>query len=199
MAYGERFERALVLAARLHRHQVRKSSAAGDSPIRYVTHLLAVASLVGEQGGDEDAVIAALLHDAVEDHPEELSGLDHGSHSELTEAAIAELARRFNPRVAQLVRSVTNPEYDPGRDRHEQYREHTERGADGGVHVLSRPPRDAFAQVATGPHRQQLAGQRHDQHTDDGYGHLRLPASQVRTERPGQLRAQRGAAEEADE
>jgi hypothetical protein len=34
------------------------------------------------------------------------------------------LAERFGPRVAELVAAVTNPEYDPGRDRHVQYREH---------------------------------------------------------------------------
>ena len=62
MTYGIRFEEALVLAARLHRDQLRKSTA-----IPYVCHLLAVAAIVGENGGDEDEVIAGLLHDAVED------------------------------------------------------------------------------------------------------------------------------------
>jgi GTP pyrophosphokinase len=59
---GSRFEEALSYAARAHWRQVRK---AGDVP--YVAHLLAVASLVLEHGGGEDAAIAALLHDAVED------------------------------------------------------------------------------------------------------------------------------------
>lgn len=60
--YSVRFDCALVYAAQLHRCQRRKGS---DIP--YITHLLAVASLVGEHGGSEDAVIAGLLHDAVED------------------------------------------------------------------------------------------------------------------------------------
>ena len=34
------------------------------------------------------------------------------------------LAAEFGPRVAELVAAVTNPEYAPGRDAHEQYREH---------------------------------------------------------------------------
>jgi len=57
-----RFDEALGFAAELHRGQTRKGS---DIP--YLSHLLAVAALVIEHGGDEDQAIAALLHDAVED------------------------------------------------------------------------------------------------------------------------------------
>lgn len=110
---------ALDLATRLH---------ADDRRVRepYLNHLLRVAIRIIRYYGvrDVDVLTAALLHDAVEDHPAELGMRAAGTHDELTEAAIAELARRFNPRVAELVRSVTNPQYDPGRDRHEQYREH---------------------------------------------------------------------------
>ena len=59
---GDRFERALVMMYRLHRLQVRKGS-----PVPYVAHLMSVAALVLEDGGDEDEAIAALLHDAMED------------------------------------------------------------------------------------------------------------------------------------
>jgi len=34
------------------------------------------------------------------------------------------LAARFGQRTATLVAAVTNPEWEPGRDEHEQYREH---------------------------------------------------------------------------
>src|SRR5207244_13103874 len=57
-----RFTRAVGYAARLHAKQKRKGT---ERP--YIGHLLGVASIVIEHGGDEDAVIAALLHDAVED------------------------------------------------------------------------------------------------------------------------------------
>lgn len=60
---GERFDRALVFAADLHRDQVRK----GPKRVPYVAHLLGVASIVIENGGDEDQAIAALLHDGPED------------------------------------------------------------------------------------------------------------------------------------
>lgn len=53
---------ALELALRLHGSQYRKGTR-----IPYASHLMAVAALVMEDGGPEDLVIAALLHDAVED------------------------------------------------------------------------------------------------------------------------------------
>ena len=61
-AYSQRVGEALTLAAELHAEQLRKGTM-----IPYVSHLVAVAALVMEDGGDEDEVIAALLHDAVED------------------------------------------------------------------------------------------------------------------------------------
>jgi (p)ppGpp synthase/HD superfamily hydrolase len=57
-----RFEKALIFAFNLHKNQTRKSM-----PVPYFTHLMGVASLVLEAGGDEYTAIAALLHDAVED------------------------------------------------------------------------------------------------------------------------------------
>lgn len=62
IALTARFRDALGLAAVLHAEQVRKGSG-----IPYVAHLLTVAATVIEEGGSEDLVIAALLHDAAED------------------------------------------------------------------------------------------------------------------------------------
>ncbi len=59
---SERFTAALSFASLLHHRQARKGTT-----IPYVSHLLAVASLVLEHGGDEDEAIAGLLHDAAED------------------------------------------------------------------------------------------------------------------------------------
>src|SRR6185437_13281672 len=108
----ERLNRALDLAARLHAADRREREP-------YVNHLLRVAIRVMSHYGvrDADVACAALLHDAVEDHAAELAG---GGR----EAALAALAAGFGPRVAELVGAVTNPEYAPGRDPHEQYREH---------------------------------------------------------------------------
>ena len=59
---GPRFLRAFEFAAAKHSKQTRKAST-----IPYIAHLIGVASLVLEAGGDEDLAIAALLHDVVED------------------------------------------------------------------------------------------------------------------------------------
>lgn len=63
MVLTERFQRAFLHAAHAHACDIRKGT-----QIPYMSHLLAVASLVLENGGSEDEAIAALLHDAVEDH-----------------------------------------------------------------------------------------------------------------------------------
>ncbi len=57
-----RMDRALVRAGAWHRQQTRKGST-----VPYVAHLWGVASIVAEMGGNEEEIIAALLHDAVED------------------------------------------------------------------------------------------------------------------------------------
>jgi GTP pyrophosphokinase len=61
----ERFQRAFALASEIHARQLRKSTR-----IPYVAHLMSVAALVLEHGGNEDAAISGLLHDAVEDSPD---------------------------------------------------------------------------------------------------------------------------------
>ena len=108
MPYGEKFERALPYAARLHRDQVRKGT---STP--YITHLLAVASIVGENGGTEDEVVAALLHDA----PEDQGG----------EARLREIRAQFGDGVAEIVDGCTDT-YEtpkpPWRERKERYLTH---------------------------------------------------------------------------
>lgn len=60
--HSDRLTTGFEWASRLHAAQTRKGV---GTP--YLSHLLGVASLVIEYGGDEDQVIAGLLHDAVED------------------------------------------------------------------------------------------------------------------------------------
>ncbi|WP_121398777.1 HD domain-containing protein [Micromonospora sp. M71_S20] len=116
-AARERLTEALDLAAELHRDDRRVREP-------YLNHLLRVAIRMMHhyQVRDVDVIVAGLLHDAVEDHPDELAGAHDGG--DVTAAALAVLAERFGPRVARLVGAVTNPAYDPGRDKHVQYREH---------------------------------------------------------------------------
>lgn len=63
-----RFTEALTFAAALHREQRRKDPA--GTP--YLAHLMAVSSLVLEDGGTEDEAIGGLLHDAAEDQGREV-------------------------------------------------------------------------------------------------------------------------------
>src|SRR6204780_2035937 len=112
-----RLNQALDLASRLHADDRREREP-------YVNHLLRVAIRIMSHYGvhDADVIGAALLHDAVEDHAAELSGFRVGADDQA--AALAVLAAEFGPRVAELVGAVTNPQYTPDRDVHEQYREH---------------------------------------------------------------------------
>jgi (p)ppGpp synthase/HD superfamily hydrolase len=91
---GRRFEKALVFATRKHAGQTRKKS---DVP--YISHLIGVASLVLEGGGDEDLAIAALLHDVVED----CGGAP----------MLKEVQRRFGKRVAHIVDGCTDAYTEP--------------------------------------------------------------------------------------
>jgi (p)ppGpp synthase/HD superfamily hydrolase len=92
--YGEKFEEALPYVARLHRDQTRKGT---DTP--YVTHLLAVAAIVGENGGTEDEVVAALLHDA----PEDQGGKER----------LEDIRARFGDAVAEIVAGCTDTYEEP--------------------------------------------------------------------------------------
>ena len=108
---GERFRSALVLAFELHRGQVRK----GSKRIPYVGHLLGVAAIVIEDGGDEDEAIAALLHDA----PEDQGG----------EPTLARIRSEYGERVGAIVGACTdtleNPK-PPWRERKGRYLAHLE-------------------------------------------------------------------------
>ena len=84
-----RFDHALLFASQVHRHQDRKKSG-----IPYLSHLLGVASIVLDYGGDEEMAIAALLHDAVE---------DHGGRPMLKI-----IEQIFGPRVAKIVDGCTD-------------------------------------------------------------------------------------------
>ncbi|MGD0480919.1 MAG: HD domain-containing protein [Terracidiphilus sp.] len=89
----ERFTQAVEYVRQLHT-EYRKGT---DIP--YMAHLLGVAALVmGEAGGPipvtEDMVIAALLHDAVE---------DHGGTPRLRE-----IEERFGPKVSRMVAALSD-------------------------------------------------------------------------------------------
>ena len=63
---SSRLYEALQFTFELQGRQARKGS-----NIPYMAHLLNVCAMVQQDGGNEDEAIAALLHDALEDKPEE--------------------------------------------------------------------------------------------------------------------------------
>ena len=118
---GPRLAEAFAYALALHGDQVRKRTS-----IPYISHLLAVASLVIENGGDEDQAIAALLHDG----PEDQGG----------EATLEEIADRFGERVARIVRDCSDTfetPKPPWRKRKERYIEHAGAGQPGDFLLVS--------------------------------------------------------------
>ena len=117
---GPRFRRAFLFAAEKHAGQTRKAST-----IPYIAHLMGVASLVLEFGGDEDLAIAALLHDVVED----CGGAP----------MLGEIKRRFGGRVAKVVEGCTDSFTEPKRpwrERKETYLRHLRR-ADSATRLVS--------------------------------------------------------------
>jgi (p)ppGpp synthase/HD superfamily hydrolase len=91
---GTRLRKAFRYAAEQHEGQTRKQTA-----VPYLSHLMAVASLVLEGGGDEDLAIAALLHDVVED----CGGMPR----------LREVRKLFGARVAKVVEGCTDSFSDP--------------------------------------------------------------------------------------
>lgn len=93
MLYTQKIQRAIKFASKTHqvyRDQKRKGKA-----IPYITHPLAVGLILSLAGGSEDVISAGILHDTIEDSPED---------KKVTREMIAE---RFGEEVAKLVESVT--------------------------------------------------------------------------------------------
>ncbi len=82
---SEHVEKALFFTQQKHEGQLRKSGEA------YAIHPILVSVFVAYLGGDEDMIIAGLLHDVVED----------------TCCSIDEVSKEFNSEVAHLVEGLT--------------------------------------------------------------------------------------------
>jgi (p)ppGpp synthase/HD superfamily hydrolase len=91
-----RLAQAVQYATEQHGDQRRKTG------VPYLEHLLEAVQILVQGAGvrDPDVLVAAVLHDVVEDTPRTL----------------AEITAAFGPGVAELVRWVTKPEPRPGED-----------------------------------------------------------------------------------
>ena len=90
--YTYKVEQAIQAAAVLHQTDVRK----GAVPIPYITHLIAVTMILRDYTSDEDTLVAALLHDTLED----------------TDYTAAEMQEDFGKTVTEIVETLTEPKYD---------------------------------------------------------------------------------------
>lgn len=109
--FSEALDRALSFTVEIHGAQRRKSSGGEQSGPPYLGHLLGVAALVIEDGGSEEEVIGALLHDSIED----------------TSTTAKDLTERFGAEVAAIVVGCTDADETPKppwRERKERYIEH---------------------------------------------------------------------------
>ena len=89
-----RFDEAFAYAHGVHAAQRRQGTSAP-----YLSHLMGVSSIVLDDGGSEDEAIAALLHDAAE---------DHGGRERLED-----IRRRFGDGVAKVVEDCTDSWDEP--------------------------------------------------------------------------------------
>lgn len=88
--FSPRLEIALNLAIVAHQHQLRKVNA-----LPFVTHPIHVAIILLKYGFAEEVIVAALLHDVVED----------------TQMGIAPIREQLGERVAALVLYLTDAPY----------------------------------------------------------------------------------------
>jgi (p)ppGpp synthase/HD superfamily hydrolase len=103
-----RFDDAVRYAREIHAGQTRKGT---ETP--YLGHLIGVSSIVLDDGGTEDEAIAALLHDAAE---------DHGGRARLDD-----IRAHFGDTVAEIVADCTDSWETPKRawiERKKAYAEH---------------------------------------------------------------------------
>lgn len=105
----ELFLKALDLAINIHSDQKPRP----DGP--YINHVLRVSEkIIGEYGvKDIDLIIAALLHDSVEDQSEKLADLISSDDKYISkkDKALLFINNNFGPRVEGVVSKLTNPEY----------------------------------------------------------------------------------------
>lgn len=101
-----RLIRAIAFASEKHRNQRRKDAEA--SP--YINHPIALADVLANEGGidDERVLLAAVLHDTIED----------------TDTTYDELAQTFGKEVAGIVREVTDDKSLPKTERKRLQVEH---------------------------------------------------------------------------
>ena len=87
--YSYKVEQAIRAASILHQDQLRM----GSVPLPYISHLMAVVLILSDYTDDEDTIVAAFLHDTLED----------------TDYTVEELREDFGGPVTEIVITLTEP------------------------------------------------------------------------------------------
>lgn len=87
--YSYKVEQAIRASSILHQDQLRM----GSLPLPYISHLMAVVLILSDYTQSEDIIVAAFLHDTLED----------------TDYTVEELREDFGGPVAELVLTLTEP------------------------------------------------------------------------------------------
>lgn len=87
--YSYKVEQAIRASSILHQDQLRM----GSLPLPYISHLMAVVLILSDYTQNEDIIVAAFLHDTLED----------------TDYTVEELREDFGGPVAELVLTLTEP------------------------------------------------------------------------------------------
>lgn len=90
--YSFKVEQAIRAATILHQDQLRM----GMVPLPYISHLIATVLILGDYTDDEDTIVAAFLHDTLED----------------TDYSLDELREDFGGPVADIVETLTERKVD---------------------------------------------------------------------------------------
>jgi (p)ppGpp synthase/HD superfamily hydrolase len=120
---GPNYVEAFSFAAEIHHDQTRKGT-----DVAYLSHVMSVSALVLEDGGTEAEAIAGLLHDTIEDGPDD---------------ARARIAERFGEAVLELVQECSDDAPGQARDEHSwrtrktDYIAHLESASEGALHVTA--------------------------------------------------------------
>ncbi|MEI7765467.1 MAG: HD domain-containing protein [bacterium] len=105
--FEKKFKEALSLALEIHKDQKPRP----DGP--YVNHILRVSNRIVEEYGikDPELVIAAALHDSVEDQAKKLANLVNNTEAiSEREKALLFIKNTFGERVEKIVSKLSNPE-----------------------------------------------------------------------------------------
>jgi (p)ppGpp synthase/HD superfamily hydrolase len=121
--YSYKVEQAIRAATILHQDQLRM----GTLPLPYISHLMAVVLILSDYTDDEDTIVAAFLHDTLED----------------TNYTETELREDFGGPVAELVLTLTEPKLDskgnklPWIERKRQYAKQLKQGSEKALLVAA--------------------------------------------------------------